>query len=139
MRETSDPVVSDRVRLDRWLWAARFYKTRTQAGQAVNGGKVQLNGLRGKPAKLIRLGDRVEIQMGALKMELFVRGLSHRRGPASVAVTLYEETESSIGRREHLMDQLRAEARLAHGLASRGRPTKRDRRRIVRFVRSDNS
>ena len=83
------------VRIDKWLWAARFFKTRSLATDAVEGGKVQLNGLRVKPAKDVKLGDRVEVTIGDMRWELIVEGLSEKRGPAPEARKLYRETEAS--------------------------------------------
>jgi ribosome-associated heat shock protein Hsp15 len=120
--------VSERVRLDKWLWAARFFKTRSLATEAVVGGRVHVNGLRVKPAKEVHVGDTVEITADALRRTVRVAGLSDRRGPASVAVTLYEETEESIAARE----QYALERRLARPLGADlgARPTKLDRRRL---------
>ncbi len=118
----------DAVRIDKWLWAARFYKTRSLATEAVAGGRVHLNGARVKPAKEIRAGDTVELRVGELEWTVVVRGLSDRRGPATVAQALYDETPESKRRRE----QLTAERRLARPLGADlgARPTKQDRRRL---------
>ena len=118
----------DRVRVDRWLWAARFFKTRGAATDAVLGGRVHLNGARVKPSKDVQAGDRIEITIGAVRRELVVRGVAEKRGPASVAATLYEETPESAARRE----QLALERRLARPLGADlgARPTKRDKRRL---------
>jgi ribosome-associated heat shock protein Hsp15 len=118
----------DEVRIDRWLWAARFFKTRGAATDAVVGGHVRANGSRVKPAREIRVGDRLEITLGGIRRDVVVRGLAARRGPATVAATLYEETPESIARRE----QQRLERRLARPLGADlgARPTKRDRRRL---------
>ena len=118
----------DGVRIDRWLWAARFFKTRGAATEAVLGGRVHLNGSRAKPAKEVRAGDRLEITVADARREVVVQAVAERRGPASVASTLYEETPDSIARRERIA----AERRLARPLgADLGmRPTKRDRRRL---------
>ncbi|MGH7733960.1 MAG: RNA-binding S4 domain-containing protein, partial [Gemmatimonadales bacterium] len=102
------PNTPDRVRLDKWLWAARFYKTRALAAEAVDGGKVQVNGDRAKRAKLLQRGDEVRIRQGPYEFRLTVRGLSERRGPAAVAVTLYEEEEAGRLARERLAAQLAA-------------------------------
>lgn len=121
----------DGTRIDKWLWAARFFKTRSLANAAVDGGKVHINGQRVKPAKDVKPGDTVRIGIGTATWTVVVRALSERRGPASVAQQLYEETEASRAAREAQREQ----ARLASepGAAIRGRPTKRDRRRIERF------
>lgn len=118
----------DTARVDRWLWTARFFKTRGAATDAVAGGRVHVNGARVKPAKEIRPGDTVELTVGALRREVVVRGVAATRGPASVAATLYEETSDSIARRERAV----AERRLARppGVDLGARPTKRDRRRL---------
>ncbi|MCE5180686.1 MAG: RNA-binding protein [Betaproteobacteria bacterium] len=123
---------SGRLRIDKWLWAARFFKTRSLASDAVEGGKVHLNGIRVKPAKTVNLGDRLEIRIGCFQFVVDVLGLSGRRGPASEAVKLYEETVESRTVREALAAQMKAEA--VSGEARQGRPTKRDRRHIVRFT-----
>jgi ribosome-associated heat shock protein Hsp15 len=126
---------ADRVRLDKWLWAARFFKTRSLAADAIGGGKITVNGERPKPAKLLQLGDEVEVRLGPYQHILIVRGLSERRGPASVAATLYEETADSLSARAKLADQLRM-APAAFVFEEKGRPTKKDRRDIGR-VRGD--
>jgi ribosome-associated heat shock protein Hsp15 len=122
---------ADRVRLDKWLWAARFFKTRSLAADAIGAGKVQVNGDRPKPAKLLQLGDEVSIRLGPYQHVVMVRGLSERRGPATVAVTLYEETSDSLAARAKLADQLRM-APAAFVFEEKGRPTKKDRRDIGR-------
>src|SRR5215831_10395128 len=90
------------VRIDKWLWAARFFKTRSLATEAVTGGKVEVNGERAKPAKSVKPGDEVRLRVGPYEHILIVRDLGERRGPASVAATLYEETEASRAEREKL-------------------------------------
>ena len=127
---------ADRVRLDKWLWAARFFKTRTLAAEAVAGGKVHVGGQRGKPSHVVRLGEMLRIQRGPEEYWVTVRAVSDRRGPASVAVLLYEETAESRQRREALREQRRLEHSLFPPPA--GRPTKQDRRRIVRFTHGDD-
>ena len=123
------------VRLDKWLWAARFFKTRSLAAQAVSGGKVHLNSQRAKPARELRIGDELSIRRGEYEWVVVVRGLSAKRGPAKVAVHLYEETEESIQNRQTMAVQIEA-LRLSQPY-SKGRPSKRDRRQINRFKRSD--
>ncbi len=120
-----------RVRLDRWLWAARFFKTRALAADAVNGGKVHLAGQRVKAARSVKIGDCYEIQRGFERLEIVVQALSARRGPASEAQQLYAETEASIQRREQEREQRRLAA-LARP-RTEGRPTKQQRRQIHRF------
>lgn len=124
---------ADRVRLDKWLWAARFFKTRSLATEAVSGGKVEVNGEHAKPAKAIKPGDEVRLRLGPYEHILIVRALADRRGPATVAQTLYDETEASRQARERLAEQLR----LAPGpfvYEEKGRPTKKDRRELSRFI-----
>ena len=116
------------LRIDRWLWAARFFKTRSSAAAAVSGGKVHLNGQRTKPAKAVRAGDRLDVRRGDNRWEVTVLATAERRGPASEAQTLYEELPESVERRIRERDE-RRERRLAAG-AGAGRPTKRDRRRL---------
>lgn len=123
-------------RLDKWLWAARFFKTRQLAVEAVNGGKVQVDGQRCKPSRALRPGARLHIQKGELAWEIEVRGLSKQRRPASEAVLLYEEDEASRLRRQELARAARENAQL--GPRPRGRPTKRDRRQIEAFRETTN-
>jgi ribosome-associated heat shock protein Hsp15 len=116
------------VRIDKWLWAARFFKTRALATEAVLGGHVRLNGARCKPAKDVRVGDRLEVGKDAVRWELVIRGLAERRGPASVAAALYEETPESRAAREQHAVERRFAAPLGSDLGRR--PTKQDRRRL---------
>jgi ribosome-associated heat shock protein Hsp15 len=123
----------DRVRLDKWLWAARFFKTRSQATEAVDGGKVEVNGARAKPAKDIKVGDELRIRLGPYEHHVVVRALSDKRGSASMAHALYEETPESIAARE----KLREDHRLAPAMfvfEDKGRPTKKDRRALADFI-----
>jgi len=126
--ETSGPA---RQRLDKWLWAARFFKTRSLAAQAVAGGKVKLNGHAAKPAKELEAGALLDIVNGETQWSVRVLALNEYRRPAPEARQLYEETAESIARREARATE-RALAP-APGADLRGRPTKRDRRRIERF------
>jgi ribosome-associated heat shock protein Hsp15 len=121
----------DRTRLDKWLWAARFYKTRSLAAEAVAGGKVQVNGERVKRAKPLQVGDEIRIRQGPYEHLVVVRELSDQRGPAARAVALYEETAESRAAREAMALQLKS----LHTafVPERGRPTKKDRRDIRRF------
>ena len=121
----------DRTRLDKWLWAARFYKTRSLAGEAIAGGKVQVNGERVKRAKTLQLNDEIRIRQGPYEYQIVVRGLSERRGPASEAALLYEETAESKAAREIL--SIRLKTLHAAFVPERGRPTKKDRREIDRL------
>lgn len=126
----------DRVRLDKWLWAARFFKTRTLATEAVTGGKVHAGGQRCKPSHPVRLGEMLRIQRGLEEYQVMVRALNDRRGPATEAVLLYEETAESRQRRDALREQRRLERSPAPPPA--GRPTKQDRRRIIRFTHGND-
>ncbi len=119
------------VRIDKWLWAARFFKTRSLAAEAVAGGKVKVNGERVKAAKGIRIGDELRIQLGPFEHCLQIRNLSDRRGSASVAALLYEESQASKAARETLATQLVATKVLYP--RGEGRPTKKARRDLIRF------
>src|SRR6476661_6218492 len=121
-----------RVRLDKWLWAARFFKTRSLAAEAITGGKVTMRGDRVKPARPLQVGDEIAIRLGPYEHVVSVRALSARRGPATVAATLYEETPESLAARTRLTEQLKmAPAALVY--EEKGRPTKRDRRDIEKW------
>ena len=126
----------DRVRLDKWLWAARFFKTRALATEAVTGGKVHAGGQRCKPSHPVRLGETLRIQRGLEEYQVMVRALNDRRGPATEAALLYEETAESRQRRDVLREQRRLEQSPAPPPA--GRPTKQDRRRIMRFTHGND-
>ncbi len=123
----------DKVRLDKWLWAARFYKTRTLAVQAIDSGRVEVNGERAKRAKALTLGDHVRVRQPPFETVILVRGLSERRGPAAEAAALYEETAESARARAQLAAQLRASPTPAY--EREGRPTKKDRRRMDEWRR----
>lgn len=133
-RQLTQPLV-DEVRIDRWLWAARFFKTRSTATDAVSGGRVHVNGARVKPAKEVRPGDTVEVTIGDTRREVLVLAVAERRGPASLAQSLYEETADSVARRE----QRSAERRFARPLGADlgARPTKQDRRRLEALRRAN--
>lgn len=124
---------SESQRLDKWLWAARFYKTRGLAVEAISGGKVHLNGQRIKPSRTVRVDDTLTISKPPYEFTIVVQGLNLQRRPATEAQMLYQETEESIKKREILREQIKNEP-----LGSRmhkGRPSKRDRRNIIRFTR----
>lgn len=127
----------NRVRLDKWLWAARFFKTRAQASQSVAYGRVLLSGTRVKSARLVIIGDCYRIRKETEEFTVVVRGISGRRGPASEAALLYAETEESRQAREKLGEERRL-ARAA-GLLPSTRPDKRERRQIVKFTRKDET
>ena len=124
-----------RVRLDKWLWAARFYKTRALASEAVAGGKVQVNGDRAKRARPVQPGDEIRIRQGPYEHHVVVRALSGRRGSASAAAELYEETPASRAAREAMALQLKTLH--AAFVPDKGRPTKKDRRELGRLKGRD--
>ena len=123
-----------RVRVDQWLWAARFYKTRTAAAEAVAGGKVELNGQHVKRAAIVRPGDELRVRLGPYQHIIVVRDLAAKRGSASVAAQLYEETQASREARERLAWQLK-NAPTPFSFEEKGRPTKRDRREMEKVRR----
>lgn len=125
--------VSDKVRLDRWLWAARFFKTRSLAATAIDGGKVQVNGARVKRAAPIGTGDEVRIRKPPYEFVLEVLRASEHRGPAAEAQQLYRETDASVRARETLREQLRLQPHVS--FEGKGRPTKKDRRDLDRLRR----
>ena len=124
------------MRLDKWLWAARFFKTRSLAQQAVAAGRVQLNGERTKPAHEVKPNDSIVVRVGDWRWAIIVRELSERRGPAEEARKLYEETAASRAERERRSDLRRFGVEPASSI--KGRPTKRDRRELERFQRTDD-
>ena len=117
----------DKLRIDKWLWAARFYKTRSLATEEIDKGRVRINDLEIKPAKEVKVGDTVALRQGPVTRTLVVRGISDKRGGAPQAQLLYEETGASIKLREQLAEQQRLEPANSQ---EHGRPTKRDRRSI---------
>jgi ribosome-associated heat shock protein Hsp15 len=123
---------AERVRFDRWLWAARIYKSRSLATRAIVGGKARLGRRRVKPGASITLGDIVQVRKGPYEIELVVRGIAERRGPARVAAGLYEESAASRTAREALAAALDRQASIEY--QGKGRPTKRDRRRLDRLL-----
>ena len=120
-----------RIRLDRWLWAARFFKTRALAAAAVGGGQVELNGARAKRAKPLAVGDRLRIRRGPFEYLVVVRALAEHRAPPATAAALYDEDAEGRRRRERLAEQLRVAPSLRY--EGKGRPTKKDRREIERL------
>ena len=120
-----------KTRLDKWLWAARFFKTRHLAAEAINGGHVHHNGNRVKPSRVIQISDTLSIHKTPFTFEIIVEGLSVRRGPAKEAQLLYMEKDESIKKREELAEQRKLNA--AQFPHAERRPDKRDRRRIIRF------
>ena len=124
----------DRVRLDKWLWAARLYKTRSLAAEEIGKGRVTVNGQAAKAARELRVGDRLAVRQGLVDRELLVLGLSAVRGPAPVAQALYEETAASKAAREKAAAERRLGVEPADTL-QQGRPTKRDRRQLADWNR----
>jgi ribosome-associated heat shock protein Hsp15 len=125
--------MDESIRLDKWLWAARFFKTRPLATEAVSGGKVHLNGNRVKPGKVVSIGDKLKIQQGAYAYDVSVLGINDKRRPAREARLLYEESEPSIAAREKLAEMQRL---ASVGKQSSGRkPSKQERGKIIRFKR----
>jgi ribosome-associated heat shock protein Hsp15 len=119
----------DKLRIDKWLWAARFYKTRSLAVEEITRGRVEVNGQEVKPAREVKPGDMVSVRQGAVRREVLVKGLSAMRGPAPVAQQLYEETPESIAAREQAAEQRRLSPEPALAI-QQGRPTKRGRREL---------
>lgn len=129
-------MADDKVRIDKWLWAARFYKTRSIAAKAVSGGKVHVKGVRIKPARLIQPGEELRIRRGELEFTVIVLALSEKRRPAREAQLLYEETEASIRQRQEIRERKRLEA-VGRMYGPMKRPDKRSRRQIRSFTRKD--
>ncbi len=123
------------IRIDKWLWAARFFKTRSLAAEAVSGGKVEINGGRAKPSRIVRVGDKLCVRRGPYEWIVVVKDVSRLRGPAPLAQLLYDETETSIRERQAVAAQLQLER--PPEFTAPGRPTKRDRRALSRFTRRD--
>jgi ribosome-associated heat shock protein Hsp15 len=120
------------LRLDKWLWAARFFKTRALAVAAIEAGHATLNGERAKPAKLVKAGDSIVVRRAPFEHSIVVKGLSDKRGPAAAAALLYEETAESRTRREALAAQMKAQPQPRF----KGRPTKKTRREYEKWLRS---
>lgn len=123
----------EEIRLDQWLWAARFFKTRSLAAEAITGGKIEINGARAKPSRIVRRGDRLNVRRGLYQWTIVVKEVSRRRGPAPRAQLLYAETEESRRKREANAVQMQFERGIEFN--SPGRPSKRDRREIAKFTR----
>ena len=123
------------TRIDKWLWAARFYKTRSLAAAAVKAGKVRINGGRAKPSRMVKHGDQLHITRGDLSFDLTIEFISDKRGPAKQAVQLYTEAEESIRKRELLVDEKRLERKAAAQYG--GRPDKQGRRNLRRLQGKD--
>jgi len=131
----SQSIGAQKVRIDKWLWAARFYKTRSLATEAIKGGKVSVNGNRAKPSREAEVGDVLILRQGDDIKTVSVLALSDKRGPATVAQLLYQETDESIAKREKEKELRKlAAVQMPHG---EGRPTKKSRRMIHRFTRSE--
>ena len=130
MPATDKKIDSDKLRIDKWLWAARFFKTRSLAGAAIESGKVEVNETRVKPAKMIDAGDMVAIRLGPYQFVVEVLAISDKRGPAPQAQKLYKETTESAKRREELAFQRKAQTQ---NETREGRPTKKERRDIEKF------
>jgi len=126
--------MGEAVRLDKWLWAARLYRTRTLAAQAVTRGRVEVNDAPAKAARELHVGDRVSVQQAGWRQELVILRLTHQRGGAAIARTLYEETTASVAARERALQQRRLAPEPALGL-EQGRPTRRDRRALAQWER----
>lgn len=123
----------DDTRIDKWLWAARFFKTRSQATAAVTGGKVEINGDTAKPSKTVKIGDRVRLRLGPTEYRVTVTGIGERRGSAATAQTLYEESPESIAERQRIAGERRSSG--APSYEEKGRPSKKDRRDLERWRR----
>jgi len=128
IEQTNEP-----TRVDKWLWAARFFKTRSLAAEAVTGGKIDVNGARTKSSRIMRIGDQLSIRRGPYEWTVVVKGVAKLRGPAAEAQLLYEETEDSIRKREIVSAQLKLER--PPEFHSPGRPSKKDRRAVLRFTK----
>jgi ribosome-associated heat shock protein Hsp15 len=123
----------DDTRIDKWLWAARFFKTRSLATAAVSGGKVEVNGDTAKPSKVVKVGDQIRLRMGPIEYRLVVTGIGERRGSAAVAQTLYEELPESLAQRQRIAAERRFSS--APSYEEKGRPSKKDRRDLERWRR----
>jgi len=129
-------MTEEKIRIDKWLWAARFFKTRSMASQAVSGGKVHVNAARVKPAKIVLIGDEMRIRRGEVEFVVIVQGISGKRRPAKEAQLLYEETEESMLQREEMRHKKRMES-AGKMYGPMKRPDKKARRQIRSFTRKD--
>ena len=134
MKEISNKATDSKVRLDKWLWAARFFKTRSLSADEIGRGRVQVNGQAAKASREVRVGDRIELRQGQVARTVVVTAASEQRGPATQAATLFEETPESIEQRtrQALERRMNTEPSLA---IEQGRPTKRDRRQLADWNR----
>jgi len=130
----NNPTSNDKARLDKWLWAARFFKTRGLAGDEIDKGRVEVNGLAAKASKELRVGDRVELRQGDVRRTVEVKALNLQRGSAPVAQTMYEETAESVALRLQTAAQRKLNPEPALSI-EQGRPTKRDRRHLADWNR----
>jgi ribosome-associated heat shock protein Hsp15 len=135
-RENQETADTGKVRLDKWLWAARFYKTRGLSADAIDAGRIEVNGERAKRARMVQAGDRIRVRIGPYQHIVAVRGVSERRGSAAIAQQLYEEEPESKKAREAMAAHVRAMS-ASTGYES-GRPTKKDRREIERLKRRND-
>lgn len=124
------------VRLDKWLWAARFYKTRSLARQMIDGGKVDYNGVKAKPSRTVEVGAIVKFLQGNVRKEVEILKISDVRGPATVAATLYKETEDSVKNREKQLEQIKMNALLAPHPEEK--PNKKERRALLNIKYGNN-
>lgn len=124
------------VRLDKWLWAARFYKTRSLARQMIDGGKVDYNGVKAKPSRTVEVGAIVKVLQGNVRKEVEILKISDVRGPATVAATLYKETEDSVKNREKQLEQIKINALLAPHPEEK--PNKKERRALLNIKYGNN-
>ncbi len=134
-RHALDEGADERFRLDTWLWAARFFKTRALAAEAIDGGKVELNGATPKRSRAVRVGDELRVRLGPYLHVVTVRGLADRRGPAAVAQGLYEEAPESVAERERVAERLRSAPPAF--FYDKGKPSKKDRRDLRRLKEGD--
>lgn len=131
---SNNPTPEGKIRLDKWLWAARFYKTRSLSAEEIDKGRVTVNDAAAKPGREVRIGDRIELRIGPVTRTVLVRALSGVRGPASAAALLYEDTAESVARRLATAEQRRLAPEPAAAM-TQGRPSKRDRRELEAWRR----